>query len=92
MELIDPLCAPIQKNIVARLKDYKGFYMFCHFIVILESEPEKHLDVLRSGVRALYAVRLCPNYELAVDFANFYNRVLQTQLLKDMLAVIEKTV
>jgi hypothetical protein len=51
-----------------------------------ESEPERVLEILRSSVRCLHAIHCIPGSELCEKFHTFYGRVLQTALLKDMLA------
>lgn len=51
-----------------------------------EKEPERALTVLRSSVRALYAMNSIPGVaEMCPKFRDFYARVLQTARLAKML-------
>ena len=75
LDLIDTITESIKKNMIARIKGSR------------EAEPDKHLDVLRSAVRALNAITKVPGYETTTQFYPFFKQVLQTQLLKDMMKV-----
>lgn len=53
-------------------------------------QPERALDVLRTAVRTLYAIHCLVGSELCEKFHLFYKRVLETALLKEMLAQMLK--
>ncbi len=54
------------------------------------AQPERALDVLRTAVRTLYAIHSLVGSELCEKFHLFYKRVLETALLKEMLAQMLK--
>lgn len=74
LDSVEELPPLLLKGITTKLKQSK------------EADPQRALDVLRSSVRALKAVKSIPGSEFCEAFTAFYLRVLQTSLLKDMLA------
>jgi len=73
LQVIDEMPPLIMKSVRQKLKEAK------------EKEPERAKDVLRTAVRAMYAMRHIPQVDLCTKFTDFYLRVLQTQLLAKML-------
>jgi len=73
LQLIDEMPTAIMKSVRQKLKEVK------------EKEPERAQAVLRTAVRALFAMRHIPGVEICTKFTDFYLRVLQTALLAKML-------
>jgi len=80
LQVIEELPTLIMQSVRKKLKEAN------------EKEPERAKDVLRSAVRALYAMHSIPGVaDMCPKFREFYARVLQTARLAKMLKELLET-